>query len=159
MNEKLPRRAFLKLTGAVGGAFLLASCKLSNIMKGATLTGLPQIEGAWTYSEGILGLDLTKLPELDDLGGAVRIEGDLLSDPILVVLGEDGNYYAFKNSCTHAGRMIDPITGTMTLECSSIVCKNRSTFDYQGQVRSGLAEAPLTSYPLSMKGSQLIINI
>ncbi len=104
-------------------------------------------------------LNLAKLPELVNLGGAVRIEGDILPDPILIVLGEDDNYYAFKNACTHAGRMIDPATGTMTLKCSSITCKNPSTFDYQGKVLSGLAKGPLTRYPVSMEGEKLIITL
>ncbi len=159
MTEKLSRRSFLKLTGVVGGAFLLVSCKITDIMKGASQTGLPMIEDSWTYKERVLMLDLVKLPELDDLGGAVRIEGDILPSPILIVLGEDGNYYAFKNSCTHIGRMIDPATGKMTLRCSSIICKNPSTYDYQGNVLSGLAEGPLTSYQVSLEGEQLIITL
>jgi len=38
------------------------------------------IEGAWSFSDGLLSLDLSKLPELVDLGGAVRIEGETLAD-------------------------------------------------------------------------------
>ncbi len=30
--------------------------------------------------------------------------GEVLADPVLVILGDDGEYYAFKNACTHAGR-------------------------------------------------------
>jgi nitrite reductase/ring-hydroxylating ferredoxin subunit len=165
MTEKIiQRRDFLKLTGVVGGAFLLTSCsKISDLVTevtlGATQTSLPQIEGAWSYSEGTLKLDLTKLPEISDLGSAVRIEGDVLPDPILVVLGEDGNYYAFKNVCAHAGRMIDPVAGTMTLTCTSIVCKDLSKYDYQGNVLSGLAQGPLTSNSLSVEDDQLIITV
>ena len=122
-------------------------------------TGLPTIEAAWTYSEGVLQLNLAKLPELSSLGGAVRIEGEVLPDPILVVLGDDGNYYAFKNACTHAGRMIDPDAGTMTLKCCTNVCEIPSTYDYKGRVRSGLAEGPLTSYRLSVVDDQLTIQI
>jgi nitrite reductase/ring-hydroxylating ferredoxin subunit len=103
-----------------------------------------------------LTLDLAKLPELDTLGGAVRIEGDVLANPVLVILGEDDNYYAFQNACTHAGRMIDPVAGTMTLECCSV---SSSTFDYQGNVLSGPAEGALTSYALEKLGDQLIINL
>jgi nitrite reductase/ring-hydroxylating ferredoxin subunit len=159
MIGELSRRAFLKLTGVVGGAFLFVSCKISDFIRGASQTGLPQIEDSWTYKEVVLMLDLAKLPELGDLGGAVRIQGDVLSGPILIVLGEDDNYYAFQNSCTHIGRMIDPATGTMTLRCSSIICKHPSTYDYQGNVLSGLAEGPLTSYQVSREGEQLIITL
>ena len=159
MREYLSRRAFLKLTGAAGGAFLLGSCQLMDLYKGVPETGLPQVPDSWSYSEGILKLDLKKLPELGNLGGAVRIEGEVLSDPILILVGEDGSYYAFKNVCTHAGRMIDPVQGNRTIKCCTMVCKDPSTFDYQGNVLSGLAEGPLTSYRLVVEGDQLTIHI
>ena len=114
------------------------------------------IDDVWSLSDGALSLDLSKLPELADLGGTVRIEGETLVDSILVVLGEDSNYYAFKNACTHAGRMIDPVAGTMTLECCSV---SGSTYDYQGNVISGPAEGKLTGYPLELEASQLVIRL
>jgi len=101
-------------------------------------------------------VDLTKLPELDFLGRAVRIEGQMFTDPILVVLGENGNYYAFKNVCIHSGRRIDPVAGTMNPECCSV---NKSTFDYDGNVLSGPAKGPLTSFPLENPGDRLIIDL
>jgi nitrite reductase/ring-hydroxylating ferredoxin subunit len=124
-------------------------------LSGTPLTQLPQFEDAWVYTDGTLMLDLTKLPELDTLGGAVRIEGEVLPAPILVVFGEDENYYAFENACTHADRMIDPVAGTMTLECCSA---SSSMFDYQGNVLSGPAEGALTSFPLSVEDEKLKIT-
>lgn len=159
MSKNITRRGFLKITGAVGGAFLLINCKLSDITRGASETNLPQIEGAWAYSENILTLDLSKLPEIGALGGAVRIEGEDLPNPILVVLGEDGNYYAYKNVCTHLGRLIDPLAGTMKLKCSSMICKERSTYDYQGRVHSGYAEGPLKKYRVALEGDQIIVAL
>lgn len=156
MTNKLSRRSFLKLTGVAGGAFLLASCEFVDSLKGVPKTQLPMIENAWSISDGTLSLDLAKLPELEDLGGAVRIEGESLTDPILVVLGDDGEYYAFKNACTHAGRMIDPVAGSMTLECCSL---SSSSYDYQGNVLSGPAEGALSSYPLTLEGDQLKISL
>jgi nitrite reductase/ring-hydroxylating ferredoxin subunit len=164
MNERVTRRDFLKLTGAAGGTFLLTGCSkvasgertFWDRVMGNPITQSPQIEGAWTYAANTLTLDLSKLPEIGDLGGAVRIEGEVLPEPIVVVYGEDGNYYAFKNACTHAGRMIDPVAGTMTLECCSV---SSSTFDYQGNVLSGPAEGALTSYPLVLEEEQLIISL
>ena len=166
MNTKISRRDFLKLTGAAGGAFMLVGCSQGSAgggkrsfidrLRGIPLTQLPQIEDSWTYEGGALTLDMTRLPELDTMGGAVRIEGDLLTEPILVFQGDDGVYYALKNVCTHAGRMIDPIAGTMTLECCSA---SSSTYDYQGNVLSGPAEGPLTIYPVTLENDQLIIQI
>lgn len=163
MTPAISRRDFLKLTGLVGGTFILTACaggederSFFDRLKGKPLTELPLLEGAWIKDEDTLMLDLSRLPELDSLGGAVRIEGEVLTDPILVVLGEDGSYYAFKNVCTHAGRMIDPLVGTMTLECCSA---SKSTYDYQGNVISGPAEGPLTSFPLEKQNQNLIIEL
>lgn len=157
MTQNVSSNAFLKLTGVIGGVFLLINRKYSDIMRGVTQTELPMIDGAWIYTEDGLVLDLSKLPELSTLGGAVRIEGKALPNPILVVLGEDGNYYAFKNVCKHIGRMIDPVVGTRTLRCTSVICKTKSTYDYKGKVLSGLAEEPLTTYQLSFVGNNLTI--
>ena len=164
MVEKISRRSFLKLVGATGGAVILAGCTegdggsrgFLDRLRGIPMTQLPMIEGAWEYIEGVLILEMTKLPELEELGGAVRIEGETLTEPILVVLGEDGNYYAFKNACTHAGRKIDPVAGTMTLECCSV---SGSTYDYQGSVLSGPANGSLTSYPLELADGKLKISL
>ena len=166
MSKNISRRDFLKLTGATGSAFLLVSCssdeeektKLGFIDRliGKPLTETPIIEGAWSFTSGKLTLDLTKLPEIESLGSAVRIEGDVLPDPVLVVLGDDGNYYSFLNACSHAGRMIDPVAGSMTLECCSL---SKSTYDYEGKVLSGPADEALQSFPLSIDGNQLIIEV
>ena len=166
MAKNITRRDFLKLTGATGAAMLLTSCQPKDVtaenrgmwdrLLGRPATDLPQIENAWIYQNNTLALDLAKLPELEELGGAVRIEGEALSDPVLVVLGEDENYYAFKNACTHAGRMIDPLAGTMTLECCSF---SQSTFDYEGNVLSGPAKEPLTSYAIAVDGQMLGIDL
>jgi nitrite reductase/ring-hydroxylating ferredoxin subunit len=164
MRLHVSRRDFLKLTGASGATFLLASCsKVSSgehsfwdRLVGYPVTQVPQIPDAWSYESEKLTLDISKLPELADLGGAVRLEGETLPEPILIVLGEDGNYYAFKNVCTHAGRKIDPVKGSMTLECCSV---SASTFDYQGAVLSGPAEQPLTSYALDVVDQKLTITL
>ena len=155
-TKTVSRRSFLKLTGLVGGAFLLTSCEFSDRLMGVSDTPLPQIADAWKLTGSTLTLDLAKLPEIADLGGAVRIEGDALADPLLVIQGEDGNYYAFKNACTHAGRKIDMVAGTMTLECCSV---SSSTFDYEGNVLSGPAKEGLTSYALTVDGEMLTIEL
>ncbi len=166
LKSELSRRSFLKLTAAKGATFLLASCASKDPQKltfldrvlGRPRTDFPQIEGSWKMenANSKLVLDLSKLPEFDVLGSAVRIEGEVLTDPILVVLGDDGAYYAFKNACTHAGRRIDPLKGTMTMECCSV---SSSTFNYKGEVLSGPADEALTSFPLSLVNGYLSIQL
>jgi Rieske Fe-S protein len=164
VTDQISRRSFLKLTGASGVAMILVGCSgqesgkrtFFDKIQGRSFTNLPQIADAWVYSAGALILDLSKLPELTELGGAVRLEGDALADSILIVYGEDENYYAFKNACTHGGRMIDPVAGTMTLTCCSV---SASTFDYQGNVLGGPAPEPLTSYPLAIEDNKITVTV
>jgi nitrite reductase/ring-hydroxylating ferredoxin subunit len=166
MTEQFSRRDLLKLSSATGVVMILTGCGAKDVtvenrgfldrIMGRPITDLPQVADAWQLDGKRLTLDLVKLPELGSLGGAVRIEGDALADPILVVLGEDGAYYAFKNVCTHAGRMIDPLAGTMTMECCSV---SGSVFDYEGNVLSGPAEGKLVSYALELDGQNLVIDL
>jgi hypothetical protein len=60
-------------------------------VKGNPQNQLPLIQGARSLPDGILVLELAKLPELEELGGAVRIDGEVLQDPISVILGDDEN--------------------------------------------------------------------
>ena len=64
---------------------MLTSCGFLDAVRGIPETQLAVIDDAWSFSDGALSLDLSKLPELADLGGAVRIEGVTLVDSILVV--------------------------------------------------------------------------
>jgi len=166
LKSEFSQRSFLKLTAATGATFLLASCFSKDPQKltfldrvlGRPRTDFPRIEGAWKMenANSKLVLDLSKLPEFDDLGSAVRIEGEALETSVLVVYGDDGKYYAFKNACTHAGRRIDPLQGTMTMECCSV---SSSTFNYKGEVLSGPADEALTSFPLSLENDYLSIQL
>ena len=79
MKKNLSRRDFLKITGATGTALILTGCSGPDVSElnffdrvfGRPLTDLPQIEDAWAFQDQTLTLDLTKLPELDSMGGAV----------------------------------------------------------------------------------------
>lgn len=165
MNTTISRREFLTVTGLTGAAFVLVSCGSSqgkkerltiiDRLQGNPLTQPPQIPDAWSYAEGEVRLVMSKLPELADLGGAVRIEGEVLPAPMLVFQGEDAEYYAFENVCAHGGRMVDPLAGTLTIQCCSA---SKSTYDYDGNVLSGPAEGPLTKYMVEKVNGELVIR-
>lgn len=165
MNTSISRREFLTVTGLTGAAFILVSCSANpgekerltfiDRLKGIPLTQPPQIPDSWSYADDEVRLDLSKLPELAEMGGAVRIEGEVLPAPILVFQGEDGEFYAFKNVCAHGGRMVDPLAGTLTIQCCSA---SKSTYDYDGNVLSGPAEGPLTRYAVEEMDGSLVIR-
>ena len=169
-EKKMSRRSFLKWSAITGAAAITTYVvvkvsenqgdeeqhTLMSRLKGVPLTDPPENPNAWAYEAGTLFVTLSDVPELNAPGSAVRIEGEVLTDPILVVHGGDDQYYAYLNVCTHGGRMIDPVAGTLTLECCSA---SQSTFDYEGNVLSGPAESPLTTYPVEVDAGQLVIGL
>ena len=117
----------------------------------------PADDECWTYADGKLEVVLDRVPELSVKGGAIRLEGPYLPKRVLVVHGEDGQYHAFPNRCTHMGhRRIDPVPGEDRIRCCSV---GKSTFDYSGQTFSGSAKEPLEPLTLEADGSKLIISV
>jgi nitrite reductase/ring-hydroxylating ferredoxin subunit len=168
-EKKVSRRSFLRWSAVAGAAAITTYVvvrvsgnkgekkhTLMSRIQGIPLTDPPENPNAWAYEDGALFVTLADVPELDAPGSAVRIEGEVLAIPILVVHGDDDKYYAYLNACTHAGRMIDPAAGTLTLECCSV---SGSTYDYAGKVLSGPAESPLTTYPVEVDGGQMVIGV
>jgi nitrite reductase/ring-hydroxylating ferredoxin subunit len=114
----------------------------------------PEDAESWNYSGGRINIDLNLVPELSQPGSAVRLEGDDLPERILVVHGNDGRFYAFKNECQHKGRRIDPFPDTFSLRCCSV---SKATYHYSGEVISGPAEGPLEKYLTHEENGKLVI--
>lgn len=117
----------------------------------------PANPGCWTYADGKLEIVLDKAPELSQKGGAIRLEGPSLTKRVLVVHGQDGQFHAFPNRCTHIGhRRIDPLPGQDKIRCCSV---GKSTFDYSGKLISGSAKESLEPLALQSEGGKLIISV
>jgi len=123
---------------------------------GKCITQEPEDDGCCVFSGGKVVIDLNRAPELDQPGGAIRLEGNNLPERILVVRGDDGKYRAFCNRCSHAGRRLDPVPGTETVQCCSM---GVSTFDYEGKVLAGSAKKPVTVYPVNVENKKLTVSI
>ncbi len=123
---------------------------------GICATRLPADPDAWQADGGTVRIDLVRMPELKPTGSGVRLEGDGLDPRLLVFHGDDDQYYAVANRCTHMGRRIDTIGGSGTIQCCSV---SKSTFTYDGRPVSGAAQKPLTTYPVSREGDILTINV
>ena len=61
----------------------------------------PKDGGCWKMSDNAVEIELEREPELSEKNGAIRIEGDGISERILILYGNDGEYHAFINKCTH----------------------------------------------------------
>ena len=117
-------------------------------------TRLPADSGCWKFSGSTVEIDLSRAPELEKSGSAIRLEGGGLPERILVLHGNDGSFHAIKNRCTHMWRRIDPVAGESLIRCCSV---SKSTFDYEGDVVSGPAKKPLRVFPVKTEDSKLMI--
>ena len=108
--------------------------KFFRMLFGICDTQPPVDTGCWRVDQGKIELDLARTPELQEKGGAIRLEGEGVPERVLVIHGRDGRFRAYRNRCTHGGRRIDPWEETKLLRCCSI---SKSTFDYDGNVVSG----------------------
>jgi len=130
--------------------------KLLKRILGICETPQPSDSGGWSYAEGILSVQLERMPELRRPGGAVRLEGGGLPRRILVVRGIEGAFHAFSNRCTHMGRRLDPLFREGRLECCSV---SRSTFTYTGEPVSGAAKTSLETFSVMTEGDALRIPL
>ena len=74
-----------------------------------------------------------------------------------MVRGEEGQFHAFHNRCTHLGhRRLDPVPGTDTLQCCSV---SKSTYDHQGNKIYGPAPGPVATYPADTEGDTLVVTL
>lgn len=123
---------------------------------GICVTEMPQNPDCWSYTDGVITVDLAKAIELDPIHGALRIEGDTLPNRVLVIYGEDNEYHAFANHCAHAKRRLDPVPGTKTVQCCSI---GKSTYDYSGKILNNEKLSDIKSYPVEFAEGKLTIKI
>ena len=124
---------------------------------GICSTPQPLNSSSWNYAMGKIEIDMNLAPELKQKGGAIRLEGKGLPGKVLVFQGDDGNYYALKNRCTHIGhRRIDPVQGKKMVKCCSVL---GSTFSYEGKRISGPAKENLEPFSTSVKDTTLTVTM
>jgi nitrite reductase/ring-hydroxylating ferredoxin subunit len=143
------------ILGTVGAAGLLTQTSFYDRMLGITHTPLLEDPTAWSYAGNTLTLTLGRISQLADPGTAVRLEDDQLPENLLIVHGTDDQYYVFVNSCPHGQRKID-LDENGQLKCTSM---GQSKFTYQGEVISGSAESPLTTYTVENSSDELIVTL
>ena len=111
---------------------------------------------AWSLNGPAVRIDLACMPELKNSGSGVRLEGKGLDPRLLVVHGDDGQYYAVANRCAHMGRRIDVLAGSGRIQCCSV---SKSTYTYDGQPVSGAAKTTLNTFPTAVENNILTINL
>lgn len=123
---------------------------------GKPATKEPADPGCWTYSDNCLTVMLDRLPELNEPGSGVRFEGKNCPERILLIHGDDGQYHAFRNRCTHGGRRLDPVPDAETVQCCSV---GKTTFGYKGQLLAGSGKEDIPFYPVRVQDGKAVITL
>lgn len=123
---------------------------------GLCATRKPADEGCWTVSGNTIEIDLSRAPELSEPWGAIRLEKKNLAERVLVLRAEDGTFHAFKNKCSHAGRRLDPVPETATVQCCSV---GKSTFDYDGQPVGGTSKKPVAVHAVRTADGRVVVEL
>ena len=123
---------------------------------GICATRVPANSNCWQYADGKIAIDLNHAPELFQLGSAIRLEGKNLPERVLVIHSIDGSYHAFQNKCQHAGRRLDPVPETGTVQCCSI---GKATYDYSGKLIHGSAKGNIKIYDVQTDSGIITITL
>jgi len=116
----------------------------------------PAVPGGWTFDDGKNVVDLARVPELSSGNKAVRFEAKTLPECVLIIQGDDGQYYAFQNRCTHGKRRLDPMPGMQQVQCCRI---GKSIYDYNGKIISGSAKDDIRTSPVIADNGKLVITL
>lgn len=155
MKDSRSRRDFLKstvATAAVAGGAGACMCGLSGCA-GNT----PEVDkAAIQRKEGKIHLDLAKAPKLEKVGASVRLAGNDIPGPIIVVRADEDEYVALSIKCTHFGRSVEYNHESGVLRCVSF---GHSEFDLEGKVVKGPAKNALKTYETALQDGTLLISV
>ena len=92
---------------------------------------------------------------LGELGpeGQAFVQGPGMERPVYVRRLGSGELVAVLASCTHQGCQPEPVGDRLACPCHG------SEFAFDGAVLQGPAERPLTRYPVSIEGEDVIVRI
>ena len=139
----MQRRDFL-LTGCQACAALLVIPAITSLEGCASTKGL-----AFTEEAGAVKMPLSSFAKQN----AVVVNPKSLMNGLLVVKEPAGDYKALLMKCTHKGQ-------PLALNGQAIGCDaHGSQFDLEGNVTKGPAKSALKSYPVTVEGDQLKIDL
>ena len=134
------------------GSPLLNGCKS---ITGKSDTPLLK-ENRYTIKDGKLILDLAGIPELDDEGGAVKLNIPSRDLKMIVARNGKNSFIALRDQCTHMGREIEYDPENTVFRCVSF---GHSKYDESGHVIKGPAKSGLEMFTARLSGKELSIRI
>ena len=139
-SESCDRRTFVGACATAMFGPLLAGC--------ASLVARPV-----TPVNGRIELARQQYPELAQVGGSLKLLPDGGSEPVYVLVLDDGTVAALSPICTHLGC-------TVEIQGPRLVCPcHGSTYDRRGGVLVGPATRALKQFPVRESGGLLTIDL
>ena len=102
-------------------------------------------------SDGYLYLDLSRAPELAEVGGAVTVTSR--NAPAVIVINSGAGLVGLASSCTHAGCPVGFSHGAVICPC------HESAFDLTGKPTHPPATKALRRFPIDASPAQLSISL
>jgi Rieske Fe-S protein len=149
------RREFIEKSCLSGLAVVVGSTMLGSL-------GIPTIKAS-TRKSALTGireipLMLEETPELQQVGGAYRLEIEDLDKDILIARIDTETFVAVNITCTHKGCQVSykqEMEKPAFFECPC----HGSRYDLKGVPINGPAKLPLGTYETRLVEGELIINI
>lgn len=148
---KVNRRTFVKTSAAAVAGVCLGCTGGCENHESDTPMAPPQ---SISVQDGVVTIDLGQTPELQQIGGSVKLRRPDLPK-IIVIRSDQETYHAYEDKCTHAGSPLTYQHENGLLHCGH----HGSTFDLEGNAQKAPARTPLPKYDVTMEDQLLRINI
>jgi nitrite reductase/ring-hydroxylating ferredoxin subunit len=100
-------------------------------------------------TDGVVSIPLSELNK----SGTTMVKAQGLGAKLMVVRRDDGTYTALLLNCPHKNGPVKEKAGVLTCDWHG------STFDQNGKVTKGPSKQDLKSYPATVDGDQLRVNV
>jgi cytochrome b6-f complex iron-sulfur subunit len=137
------RRDFVKRLPVVGSGLVLGGSSLALAACAGVRYVVPR-QGA-----GSLSIGRAELGE----DGQAFLQAPGMERPVYVRRLESGELTALLAACTHQGCQPEPLGERLVCPCHG------SEFALDGRVLQGPAERPLTRYPVSVEGDDIVVRL
>jgi Rieske Fe-S protein len=111
---------------------------------------------AISFSETGLRIDLSRVPALARVGGAVKLVDESRKLNLIFTHPEKAEFVVLDRKCTHGGGPLAYSQKRKTVQCT---CWGRSEFALDGRVVAGPAERPARRYMAESKQGVLVVTL
>jgi Rieske Fe-S protein len=141
MNSEMNRRTALK---AIGGLIFASIIPLG-------CAGVRSLRIG--SSAGIVTLDVLEFEQNTEDSNALILKVAEFKDPVILLRGENDQYYALSGLCTHLNCTLRPSKNFLRCPCHG------STFNLSGEVLRGPASKNLQTYPVEITEDTIVIRL